>query len=94
VRAYMEDEGVDLVVVGTHGRNGAFDVRLGGTAKRILEFAPGDVLLIREPKAVSSDAARARLGARTRKDPRMAAPSSEPWPWSDPLKVIHPFCWS
>lgn len=59
VRAYMEDKGVDLVVVGTHGRSGVFDVRLGGTAKRILEFAPGDVLLIREPKAVSSDASRA-----------------------------------
>jgi len=52
VRAYMRDKGVDLVVVGTHGRSGVFDVRLGGTAKRILEWAPGDVLLIREPRSV------------------------------------------
>ena len=56
VRAYMRDKGVDLVVVGSHGRSGLFDVRLGGTAKRILESSPGDVLLIREPKSVPAPA--------------------------------------
>jgi len=54
VSTYMRDKGVDLVVVGTHGRSGVFDVRLGGTAKRILNGAPGDVLLIREPRSVRS----------------------------------------
>lgn len=54
VSAYMRDKAVDLVVVGTHGRSGVFDVRLGGTAKRILNGAPGDVLLIREPRSVRS----------------------------------------
>lgn len=52
IRAYMLDKGVDLVVVGAHGRGGLFDVRLGWTAKRILDSAPGDVLLVREPKSV------------------------------------------
>jgi len=52
VRQYMLDKEVDLVVVGTHGGGGVFDKRLGGTARRILEFAPADVLLIREPRAV------------------------------------------
>jgi nucleotide-binding universal stress UspA family protein len=52
VRAYMLDKGVDLVVVGTHGRSGAFDVLIGSTAKRILEHAPGDVLVVREPRSV------------------------------------------
>ncbi len=52
IRTYMRDKSVDLIVVGTHGRSGLFDVRLGGTAKRILESAPGDVLLIREPHSV------------------------------------------
>ncbi len=52
VRAYMRDRHVDLVVVGSHGRSGLFDVRLGGTAKRILDAAPGDVLLIREPRSI------------------------------------------
>tara|TARA_R110000787_G_scaffold257932_2_gene363125 strand:- start:208 stop:1182 length:975 start_codon:yes stop_codon:yes gene_type:complete len=49
---YMRARNVDLVVVGTHGRSGVFDVRLGGTARRILNIAPGDVLLIREPQSV------------------------------------------
>lgn len=52
VRQYMLDKEVDLVVVGTHGAGGMFDKRLGGTAKRILEFAPADVLLVPEPRAV------------------------------------------
>jgi len=52
VRTYMRDKHVDLVVVGTHGRSGIFDVRLGGTARQILEAAPGDVLLIREPRSL------------------------------------------
>ncbi len=52
VPSYMRAKNVDLVVVGTHGRSGVFDVRLGGTARRILNVAPGDVLLIREPQSV------------------------------------------
>ena len=57
IRTYMRAKGVDLIVVGTHGRSGLFDVRLGGTAKRILEAAPGDVLLIREPRSVRAPGA-------------------------------------
>ena len=67
VRAYMGDKGVDLVVAGTHGRSGVFDVRLGGTAKRILDSAPGDVLLIREPQSVRPPAGQ----------PREASPASD-----------------
>ncbi len=52
VQQYMLEREVDLVVVGAHGASGPFDKRLGGTAKRILELAPSDVLLIREPRAV------------------------------------------
>jgi nucleotide-binding universal stress UspA family protein len=61
VRAYMNDKAVDLVVVGTHGRSGLFDVRLGGTAKRILQSAPGDVLLIREPRSVRTQDPSSRV---------------------------------
>lgn len=60
VRAYMRDKGVNLVVVGTHGQSGLFDVRLGGTAKRILDSSPGDVLLVREPRSVRSPDGRPR----------------------------------
>lgn len=51
IRAYMEDRGVNLVALGTHGRSALFDVLIGSTAKRIIELAPADVLLIREPRA-------------------------------------------
>lgn len=46
IHAYMQDQGVDLVVVAAHSGKGVLDRRLGGTAKRILETAPGDVLLV------------------------------------------------
>jgi nucleotide-binding universal stress UspA family protein len=52
VGTYMRDRGVDLVVVGTHDRAPLFDDRLGGTARRILKSAPGDVLLVRVASAV------------------------------------------
>lgn len=68
VRAYMRDKGVDLVVVGTHGKTGVFDVRLGGTAKRILEFSPGDVLLIREPRSVRALAVKGSAKASAHVD--------------------------
>lgn len=54
VYSYMLDQNVDLVVLGAHGRSGLFDARLGGRAKRILEYAPGDILLVREPQAVAA----------------------------------------
>lgn len=53
IRSYMKDKGVDLVVLGTHGRSAVFEALIGSTAKRILEYAPGDVLLIREPRSVA-----------------------------------------
>jgi nucleotide-binding universal stress UspA family protein len=54
IRAYMQDKDVPLVVIGTHGRSAAFDILIGSVARRILESAPGDVLLVREPKAVKA----------------------------------------
>lgn len=52
LRAYVEDHSADLVVVGSHGRSAMFDVLIGSTARRIVETARGDVLLVREPRAV------------------------------------------
>lgn len=54
IRAYMQDKDVPLVVIGTHGRSAAFDILIGSVARRILESAPGDVLLVREPKSVKA----------------------------------------
>ncbi|WP_337186278.1 universal stress protein [Phenylobacterium sp.] len=52
IGAYMRDRPVDLVVLGSHGRSAVFEALIGSTAKRILEVAPGDVLLVRDPRSV------------------------------------------
>jgi nucleotide-binding universal stress UspA family protein len=59
IQAYMQDKNVQLVILGTHGRSGLFEILIGSTAKRILNAAPGDVLLIRDPRAAgrTNDAA-------------------------------------
>lgn len=53
LRDYMLDGGVNLVALTTHGRSGIYDVLIGSVAKRILETAPGDVLLLRDPRTLS-----------------------------------------
>ena len=52
LRAHMIAHDMDIVVVGTHGRSAVFDAVLGITAKLFLDHAPGDVMLLREPRAV------------------------------------------
>lgn len=56
VRRYMLEKEVDLVVVGSHGQGGVFEKRLGGVARRILDYAPADVLVVRDSRAQSGDA--------------------------------------
>lgn len=53
VRRYMLEREVDLVVIGSHGRGGAFEKRLGGVARRILDYATADVLVVRDSRAPS-----------------------------------------
>lgn len=47
--SYLEDSDVDLVVLGTQGRSRLAEIMIGGTAKAILDAAPCDVLVVREP---------------------------------------------
>lgn len=54
IRAYMQDKRVDLAVIGSHGAGAMLERLIGSTAKRILRAAPGDVLVIREPRAVKA----------------------------------------
>ncbi|AKC87541.1 universal stress protein [Pseudoxanthomonas suwonensis] len=42
---------VDLAVVGTHGRSALYDIVLGSVARRLLEAAPVDTLVVRDPRA-------------------------------------------
>lgn len=50
---YVRQHGVDLVVIGTHGRSGLMDVLLGSTAARLFDWLPCDTLLVREPRATT-----------------------------------------
>jgi nucleotide-binding universal stress UspA family protein len=46
-----EDEGVDLVILGSHGRSGLSRALLGSVAERVVRHAPCPVLVVRERSA-------------------------------------------
>ena len=48
----MEVGGVNLVALTTYGRSSIHDGLIGSAAKRILEIALGDVLLLRDPRTL------------------------------------------
>lgn len=48
---YVREVGTDLIVLGSHGRTAAFDTLIGTTARRVLESADTDVLVVRDPRA-------------------------------------------
>jgi nucleotide-binding universal stress UspA family protein len=53
--AYVADEGIDLVVMGTHGRTGLDRFVLGSVAERTLRESPVPVLTVHEETAVDRD---------------------------------------
>jgi nucleotide-binding universal stress UspA family protein len=48
---YAGEEGISLIVLGTHGRRGIDRVLFGSTAEQIVRNAPCPVLSVRLPKA-------------------------------------------
>ncbi|SEQ98937.1 universal stress protein [Sphingobium sp. YR768] len=44
---YVEDQQMDLTVIGSHGRGALFDALIGSTAKALIEKLEGDLLIIR-----------------------------------------------
>ncbi len=46
----IENEGIDLVVIGTHGRKGISHFLLGSTTEKLVRSAPCPVLTVRPPK--------------------------------------------
>ncbi|OLU23122.1 hypothetical protein BVH03_23130 [Pseudomonas sp. PA15(2017)] len=48
---YVREHGVDLVVMGTHGRSGLMNVLLGSAASELLQWVPCDTLIVRAPRA-------------------------------------------
>ncbi|PZU64858.1 MAG: hypothetical protein DI540_19065 [Sphingobium sp.] len=43
---YVEDQHVDLTVIGSHGRGALFDALIGSTAKTLVETLEGDLLIV------------------------------------------------
>ncbi len=53
---YIEENGIDLVVLGTHGRTGLSHWFIGSVAEKVARFARCSVLIAREPFAGPSPA--------------------------------------
>jgi nucleotide-binding universal stress UspA family protein len=47
---YAADNGIDLIVMGTHGRGGVSHVLLGSIAEKVVRRAPCPVLTVRYPQ--------------------------------------------
>ena len=47
---YAHDEGVDLIVMGTHGRSGVERLLMGSVAEKVMREAPCSVLVVKLPK--------------------------------------------
>lgn len=54
---YVGEEGIDLVVTGTHGRRGLRHLALGSVVEEVLRFAPCPVLAVRQREELESMAA-------------------------------------
>lgn len=52
---FVEEEGCDLLVVGTHGRTGLSRLVLGSVAERVLRRAPAPVLVVRDHLRVARE---------------------------------------
>jgi nucleotide-binding universal stress UspA family protein len=49
VLEFVEENGIDLIVMGTHGRSGIDRVLFGSTASKVVRHAPCPVLTVRLP---------------------------------------------
>lgn len=47
ILAYVEDEGSDLVVMGTHGRTGLDHYLIGSVAEKVVRRSPVPVVTVR-----------------------------------------------
>ena len=54
---YAEGRDIDLIVMGTHGRDGMSHVLMGSVAERVVRMAPCPVLTVREIRKAEAAAA-------------------------------------
>lgn len=52
IARYAADAGVDVIVIGTHGRTGVDRLVMGSVAERVMRQAPCSVLVVKLPKGV------------------------------------------
>lgn len=52
---YIDDEEIDLVVMGTHGRRGIERYVLGSVTERVLRLSPVPVLAVRAMRAEETE---------------------------------------
>jgi universal stress protein A len=50
ITAYANRNGIDLIVMGTHGRTGLAHVLMGSVAEQVVRTAPCPVLTVRQPE--------------------------------------------
>jgi nucleotide-binding universal stress UspA family protein len=55
IARFARENGVDLIVMGTHGRTGFRRFVLGSVAERVVRFAPCPVLVVRRKEARDAD---------------------------------------
>jgi nucleotide-binding universal stress UspA family protein len=49
---YARDAGIDLIVMGTHGRTGLDRLLMGSVAEKVMREAPCSVLVVKLPKGI------------------------------------------
>jgi nucleotide-binding universal stress UspA family protein len=55
IHAYVGENNVDVLALGSHGRSAVFDVLIGSVAQGLMATVACDVLIVREPRAISGD---------------------------------------
>ncbi len=71
---YADEREVDLIIMGTHGRNGVAHLLLGSVAEHVVRAAPCPVLLVRQRKAVAVKAGATIPATSTVVPPRKTGP--------------------
>lgn len=56
IARYAADAGIDVIVIGTHGRTGVDRPMLGSVAEKVMREAPCSVLVVKLPRGVSGPA--------------------------------------
>ena len=55
---FAKERGIDLIVMGTHGRSGVAHLLLGSVAEQVVRSAPCPVLTVRDPEHAFAAAGR------------------------------------